>query len=245
LLQEFCAGEGQGVELLMHEGRPLAAFQHRRLREMPVQGGPSALRESVSLDPVLYEYSVNMLREIRWTGLAMVEFKVGPAAAWLMEINGRVWGSLPLAVHAGMDFPARLVELLLRENDDYSSVPTGGQAAETGGRSSCRAAFRDEHDKTSIPIANYQIGVRSHNLELELGWIASVLLGRRRSPSLPFPPRRECLVALFQLFHPAYKQDILSLGDPVPGLVDILRILKRGISRFVRRQPAVQPCVPT
>ena len=113
LLQEFCPGEGQGVELLMHEGRPLAAFQHRRLREMPVQGGPSALRESVSLDPVLYEHSVNMLREIRWTGLAMVEFKVSPEAAWLMEINGRVWGSLPLAVHAGMDFPARLVELLL------------------------------------------------------------------------------------------------------------------------------------
>jgi predicted ATP-grasp superfamily ATP-dependent carboligase len=217
LLQEFCAGEGQGVELLMHEGRPLAAFQHRRLREMPVQGGPSALRESVSLDPILYEHSVNMLREIRWTGLAMVEFKVSPAAAWLMEINGRVWGSLPLAVHAGIDFPARLVELLLHAGNEGDSVSP----------------------------SSYRTGVRSHNLELELGWIASVLMGRHRSPSLPFPPRRECLSALLQLFHPAYKQDMLSLNDPIPGLLDILRILKRGVSRFVRRQPGLEPCLPT
>jgi len=210
LLQEYCAGDGQGVELLMHEGRPYAAFQHRRLREMPVQGGPSALRESVALDPVLYEYSVNMLREINWTGLAMVEFKVGPTAAWLMEINGRVWGSLPLAVHAGMDFPSRLVELLLRDGTVDNPVRA------------CR----------------YRTGVRSHNLELELGWIVSVLLGRRRSPCLPFPARRESLIALLQLFHPAYKQDILSLGDPLPGLLELLRIVQQGVLRFARRSPA-------
>ena len=43
----------------------------------------------------------------------MVEFKVGPEGAHLMEINGRIWGSLPLAVRAGMDFPARLADLFL------------------------------------------------------------------------------------------------------------------------------------
>jgi predicted ATP-grasp superfamily ATP-dependent carboligase len=57
LLQEYRAGEGHGVGLLMERGRPLLAFQHRRLREVPFTGGPSSLRESVRLDPVLFDYS--------------------------------------------------------------------------------------------------------------------------------------------------------------------------------------------
>jgi len=44
LLQRYCEGVGTGVELLLWEGRPLAAFQHRRLREIPPTGGASALR---------------------------------------------------------------------------------------------------------------------------------------------------------------------------------------------------------
>ena len=37
----------------------------------------------------------------------MVEFKYDPATdrAWLMEINGRFWGSIQLAIAAGVDFP--------------------------------------------------------------------------------------------------------------------------------------------
>ena len=42
----------------------------------------------------------------------MVEYKVEPETgqAWLMEINGRFWGSLQLAVDAGVDFPALLLQ---------------------------------------------------------------------------------------------------------------------------------------
>jgi predicted ATP-grasp superfamily ATP-dependent carboligase len=214
LLQEYCPGEGHGVELLLHEGRPLAVFQHRRLREMPIHGGPSALRESVPVDPVLYEHSRALLSELRWTGLAMVEFKVGQSGVWLMEINGRVWGSLPLAVHAGMDFPARLVEMLLIGPDD----------------------------DTQLPCSTYRVGVRAQNLELELAWIASVLTRRTRIPFLPMPRRRESLQALLQLFHPAYKHDILSLRDPLPGLVELARIVRRAPSRWARSKPAVAAC---
>ena len=40
----------------------------------------------------------------------MVEFKLDArdGVAKLMEINGRFWGSLQLAVDAGVDFPAIL-----------------------------------------------------------------------------------------------------------------------------------------
>ena len=87
-------GDGIGVELLMDHGRPLAAFQHRRIQEVPPTGGASALRESVELDPDLYDHAVALLRELGWTGLAMVEFRRGADGVGnLMEINGRVWGS--------------------------------------------------------------------------------------------------------------------------------------------------------
>ncbi len=197
LLQEYTAGEGHGVELLMDHGRPLAAFQHKRLREIPITGGASSLRQSVAIDPVLYEYSVELLSAMNWTGLAMVEFKVGPAGPKLMEINGRVWGSLPLAVFCGMDFPARLARLWLE----------GAPAPETA---------------TDV---SYQVGVRARNLELDMVWIASVLLGRRRFPFLPMPKRRSAVAALAGLLNPACRQDIFSWADPRPGLAELVKIV--------------------
>lgn len=47
-----------------------------------------------------------------WHGVAMVEFKVtADGTAYLMEINGRFWGSLQLAIDAGVDFRWLLYQL--------------------------------------------------------------------------------------------------------------------------------------
>ena len=197
LLQEFCSGAGHGVELLMHEGRTLAAFQHKRLREYPISGGVSALRQSVPLDATLYGYAQRLLEALRWTGLAMVEFKVGEQGAKLMEINGRVWGSLPLAVQSGMDFPARLTELCLY----------GPPGPDVG------------------PETDYRVGIRSRNLKLDLAWIASVLAGGQRPSFMNAPARRHAFAALLQLLNPEYRFDILSFDDPQPGRIEILNIL--------------------
>jgi predicted ATP-grasp superfamily ATP-dependent carboligase len=204
LLQEYTRGEGHGVELLMYKGQPLAAFQHRRLRELPMSGGRSAFRESVPLDPELYRHSVRLLEAIEWTGLAMVEFKVGEHGPKLMEINGRIWGSLPLATHSGMDFPARMAELFLY------GPPTNGAAKSPG----------------------YRVGVRARNLELDLKWIASVLFGRRRYPFLAAPSRWQGVAALLGLFNPAYKFDVLSSDDPRPGLAEIPKIVRAFASKL-------------
>lgn len=107
LLQEYCIGEGVGIGCLIHKREPLAMFQHRRVREFPATGGVSVLAISESLNPQLAEYAVKLLRALEWEGAAMVEFRYdrmsGKAA--LMEVNGRYWGSLSCAVHAGIDFP--------------------------------------------------------------------------------------------------------------------------------------------
>lgn len=196
LLQEYHRGHGEGVELLACEGQPLAAFQHRRLCEVPLHGGASALRESVDLDPQLYEYARRLTEAMNWTGLLMVEFKVGDEGARLMEINGRVWGSLPLAVMSGMDFPGRLADL-------YES----GSAAPVNG-----------------PATDYAVGLQAANLKLLLNWLVQVLWGRRSYEFLPWPTRREALPVFLKLFDPRLEYDVMSLSDPRPGMVRFLRI---------------------
>jgi predicted ATP-grasp superfamily ATP-dependent carboligase len=123
LLQEYCAGEARGVGLLAHSGTPLVGFQYRRLREVPISGGPSSFRESVALNGAPYEKAVRLLAALEWTGLAMVEFKGAGESPKLMEINGRIWGSLALAVKSGVDFPAYAAQLYLNGPDGIVQPP--------------------------------------------------------------------------------------------------------------------------
>ena len=111
LVQERIEGPGVGVFACYQGGRAVALFAHRRLRERPPWGGVSALSESVLLDPVARDAAVRLLDEIGWQGVAMVEFKqdARDGIPKLMEINGRFWGSLQLAVDAGVDFPSLLI----------------------------------------------------------------------------------------------------------------------------------------
>jgi predicted ATP-grasp superfamily ATP-dependent carboligase len=111
LLQQRITGPGIGVFLLIWDGKLLATFAHKRLREKPPSGGISVYSESVSVDEELVERSRMLLEHMHWRGVAMVEFKrdASTGTAYLMEVNGRFWGSLQLAIDAGVDFPALLV----------------------------------------------------------------------------------------------------------------------------------------
>jgi predicted ATP-grasp superfamily ATP-dependent carboligase len=112
LLQEFVPGTGEAVFAIARDGECQAVFAHRRLREKPPSGGVSVLRESIDPDPVLLDQSRRLLRDLGWTGVAMVEYRRAPdGRAVLMEINPRFWGSLQLAIDAGVDFPSLAVAL--------------------------------------------------------------------------------------------------------------------------------------
>jgi len=114
LIQEYIEGHGQGVFALYDQGKPVTFFAHRRLREKPPSGGVSVLSESVAVDPNLHEISRRILDHVRWHGVAMVEFKVrSDGSPYLMEVNARFWGSLQLAINAGVDFPWLLYQLAI------------------------------------------------------------------------------------------------------------------------------------
>jgi predicted ATP-grasp superfamily ATP-dependent carboligase len=112
LVQEFVPGHGEAIFVLAQEGRTLVSFSHRRIREKPPTGGVSVMRESIDPDPELLAHSERLLAELGWTGVAMVEFRRRPGGPGvLMEINPRLWGSLQLAIDAGVDFPSLWLSL--------------------------------------------------------------------------------------------------------------------------------------
>lgn len=113
LIQTLVRGRGVGVNTLWNEGRPVTWFCHRRVREIDLRGGRSTAAASVACDPRLVESAARMFAALRWHGVAMAEFKWDDesGAFWLLEINGRFWGSLPLALAAGVDFPYYLYQL--------------------------------------------------------------------------------------------------------------------------------------
>ncbi len=108
LVQQYCPGYGLGQMLHMAGGAATLRFQHRRLREFPPSGGVSSLCASIPMN----EHAAQMARSeallaaLGWQGPAMVEYRFDPATGiyWLMEINGRLWGSVPLAWHCGAHF---------------------------------------------------------------------------------------------------------------------------------------------
>ena len=106
-IQEYAPGEGVAVVVLMHSGRPVVRFQHRRVKEYPIDGGVSVVAEAVPIDEDLAALSVALLQKLEWEGVGMVEFRYDRQTrrAALMEVNGRYWGSCSLASFAGLEFP--------------------------------------------------------------------------------------------------------------------------------------------
>lgn len=154
LVQRRIRGPGTGVFLLPWNGKLIAQFAHRRIREKPPSGGVSVCAESIAVEPCIVEQSRALLAAFDWSGPAMVEYKQDQATGrlYLMEINGRFWGSLQLAVDAGVDFPALLVASAL---------------------GACPA-----------PVTSYTIGVQTHWWWGEVDHLISRLRAKNPAPGL-------------------------------------------------------------
>jgi predicted ATP-grasp superfamily ATP-dependent carboligase len=114
LIQEYVRGEEASVQFMCDRGRVFGACANRRLRSVWPHGGPGVLKETVPLSyRGLGERARSIARELQWSGPIMIEFKIDQASGVpkLMEINGRFWGSLPLAIAAGSDFPHQYYRL--------------------------------------------------------------------------------------------------------------------------------------
>jgi protein-tyrosine-phosphatase len=116
VIERFFGGQGVGISVLASRGRLLQAFEHQRIREI---AGASFYRRSAPLTPELVEACEAVAAALQFSGIAMFEFKRNNVdGSWiLLEANARPWGSMPLPVALGVDFPYRWYRLLVKREE--------------------------------------------------------------------------------------------------------------------------------
>jgi predicted ATP-grasp superfamily ATP-dependent carboligase len=211
IVQEKLEGGGRGVFLLIWKGELKAAFCHRRLREKPPWGGVSVFCESLPLDRNLADHSFELLKALGWEGVAMVEFKLDrrDARPKLMEVNGRFWGSLQLAIDAGMNFPHLLYRCAMGEE-----VPA--QFDYKPGVKSRWLLGDLDHLLIKLTHARSPNGV-------QYSWGSRLAAGAR---FLKFYERNS-------------RSEVQRLDDPAPGWYEVKSYVRDGLRRLIPRRREV------
>lgn len=90
----------------------VAEVMQRALRIWPPGAGASSRATTVPVEPELAGRCAALLPELQWFGLAELQFLVGDdQVPRLIDLNGRFYGSMSLAVRAGANLPAVWADL--------------------------------------------------------------------------------------------------------------------------------------
>ncbi len=107
LIQQFLSGEREAVSFLYANGEVYARFAHWAKRMEPPLGGVAVFRKSIAVPQDIGDQAERLVRAINLEGCCHVEFRRDAAGKpYLMEINPRLWGSVELAIRAGVNFPS-------------------------------------------------------------------------------------------------------------------------------------------
>jgi carbamoylphosphate synthase large subunit len=104
VLQEFVRGTAYSVGGLYDRGHALRVCIHRKLVAVPPLGGLTVRGITERCAGALEEAS-RIAEALNYTGLAHIEFIRDSRGKFrFLEINPRVWGTIGVAEHAGVDF---------------------------------------------------------------------------------------------------------------------------------------------
>jgi predicted ATP-grasp superfamily ATP-dependent carboligase len=121
--QEFVSGGLLAYSLVVGEdAQVLAEVQQKADYIWPPDSGVSVRAVTVPVDRRIADRIIALLSELGWHGLAQLQFVSPPVGEpKLIDLNGRFYGSLALAVEAGVNLPAV-----------WAAVATGRPAARAG-----------------------------------------------------------------------------------------------------------------
>lgn len=205
LVQEYCKGQGLGQFFFMYHGVSVRSFQHLRIAEWPPEGGFSSVCDSIDLTQhaALQAQSVALLQRIGWEGVAMVEYRLDSTTgkACLMEINGRFWGSFPLAVHCRANFAL------------------------------LSYALQGRHQMPVLPPLSGPVRCRMVATELKrlVRLLLQPMLIRDRS--FKYSKSSEIRRFVGDFFKPHVRYYVWSASDPLPFLVDMRNLLLKVTGR--------------
>lgn len=134
MIQKIVNGYGVGFNILSHNGNIINYYSHRRIIEG--YDAPSTFRGTAISEKY---FDISLLRKvveyIGWNGVAMLEFKVQDGVPYIMEINGRFWGSLEVGIKSGFNFPELLIDLhfnnISKQNPPYRDIQVRNLLADT------------------------------------------------------------------------------------------------------------------
>jgi predicted ATP-grasp superfamily ATP-dependent carboligase len=107
VLQERLTGRLMAISVVVDRDGGLARrFQQVALRTWPPDAGISSLAVSVEPDEALVEACRALLDAAGYWGLAQLQFIDAPGGRRLIDVNTRFYGSLALALAAGVNLPA-------------------------------------------------------------------------------------------------------------------------------------------
>jgi predicted ATP-grasp superfamily ATP-dependent carboligase len=109
MVQELIAGPGEfqfSYAAVCAEGEPVAQLTVRRRRQFPALLGRASTYVEVVDEPDVCSMGAKILREVRFTGIAEVEFKYDAQQQCfkLLDVNPRIWGWHSIGQRAGIDF---------------------------------------------------------------------------------------------------------------------------------------------
>jgi predicted ATP-grasp superfamily ATP-dependent carboligase len=109
-------GRWLGYGAVCDDGRVLAEIFQERLRERGDLSGVSTLARTLPPDEEVRAAAQAVLGSLNWQGPALVEMlRTDTGELLLVNVIGRLWGSIQLAINAGVDVPLLCDALARRE----------------------------------------------------------------------------------------------------------------------------------
>ncbi|HEV3228154.1 MAG TPA: ATP-grasp domain-containing protein [Solirubrobacteraceae bacterium] len=166
LIQELVEGRlGAFTVVVDRDGDVLARVQQRAERTWPATAGCSVRARTVAIDEELATKVGALMAELGWFGLAQLQFMEPEGAEpLLIDFNGRFYGSMSLALGAGVNLPAL-----------WASLATGDRPT---GRHDGRPGVRYQYLEGDLQVARAE---RRGGLGRDLASCLRYAVGARHS----------------------------------------------------------------
>lgn len=125
LVQRYVEGTLGAVSGVVWKGEVICTSHQESSRIWPPGRGITAYARTVPPDPELDGKVRELLAWVGWSGIFQVQTIHDGAQAWLIDLNPRMYGSLGLAVAAGLNLPAIWTDLLLGREPRIGAVRIG------------------------------------------------------------------------------------------------------------------------
>ena len=123
LVQRRVSGTLAAIGGIAWQGQMICAVHQVSPRIWPTDAGITAFAVTVAPNAARERALARFLGEIGWSGVFSLQFLLAEGRAYPIDFNPRIYGSISLAIAAGLNLPAIWTDLLLGREPEVSGVP--------------------------------------------------------------------------------------------------------------------------